>query len=470
MYSKIASIETPSAKRNPVTFELWERGAATANPMPKFPVYGYRLRFNFSQFGFGVLNSSLTLDIVDTDTDLYYSKFNNVLRNLYGVRITVDGKEVFWGFPDKQQITRRIFATGIRGVRVVFYNPIQYLQQIEYDNPLIYDALKSTVANSGTALSPSAEEDLIRYGRFFQDFVFADFLQSPSFTPITKQPFTVVHNFIPGVSWDSEIALDNQQIFNGLFFDRRIYENSGLSVAEVFNSVIRYMWCRAGYSITDQAPCIYQMDEKGTADIAKFGEVIPLRPNTWVPNPFDPSDLPFGFINEITRSSYTLPELKREKFLRGTTATDVNPYREVTYFNPAESFTAINANIPDPFLADRFGPFEIVSDAAEAGNVPERLRMFSVTGTTGVLVAPLRFFDLQSDPSAVNVWPHPRLIANLHADWRNDVRVDLRGTYDGILDPMRNYSTDFDANTYIITRGEYDVFREQTTIIDSISI
>ena len=445
-----------------MTFELWEEGAAEPDPMPKFPVYGYRLRFNFSRFGFGVLNSSLTLDIVDDENGTFYDKFNNVLRNKYGARITVDGKEIFWGFPDKQQISRRIFATGIRGLRVIFYNPIQYLQQISYDFADIYEALKSTLANSGTSLISAANEDLIRYGRFFQDTVFRNFL---------TDEFTVVHAFIPGTSWDSQIALDNRQIFNGSFFDRRIYAGKNLSVAEVFNSTIRYFWCRAGYSITDQAPSIYQMDMKGGFDVCRFGDVIPLRPNDWEPDPGDPGDFPFGFINEITRTAApALPELEREKFLRGTTASDENPYSEVTYTSPETEFTATNPNIADPFLSERFGPFEIVSDASDTSNDPERMRMFSVVGTTGTLVRPLRFFDLQSDPSAVNVWPHPRLIAQLHADWRNEVRINIKGTYNEILDPMRNYSTDFDANTYIITRGEYDVFREQTTIIESISI
>lgn len=120
-YGKIYQQSWEDALGNTVTVSIEEKGVSDASPVPFLPIYGYRFRFNLSRFGIGVLNTSFRIDILDSESEIFYNLFNNQLRDRYALRVVVAGSELFFGFPDWEQIRRRPFESGRRGISVTFF-------------------------------------------------------------------------------------------------------------------------------------------------------------------------------------------------------------------------------------------------------------------------------------------------------------------------------------------------------------
>jgi len=456
-----------SANGQTIRIAIHEKDLAT--PSSEFlPVYGYRFRFNLSRFGFGILNSELTLDILDTANDLFYNLFNNTLRQDYGLRITSGSDELFWGFADFQKIRRIRFRNNEKGVRITFYNPFQYQQNIRYFSTGVQARLDNYIGEQGNQV-PSFK---LRFMLFFQDVIFSDFRASK---------IESLHDWTSQVIRSGLLPTD-QNLLNEMYYNYKLAfeDDPDISLADVVTLISRSFWFRIGWSIRNQAINMYKIDNGRVNQTYNGVEIKPDLVNVQSGRVFINDTEPI-----TDRALPVLLEANITRTIREVEQRDVNPYAEIRYTrkgdettNPLDSndYTAIN---PDPdidsFLYDTFNSREMPFNPTEqTSQDPTKLNIITTSGTNVTLNEPNRFIDPDYiyPPAGPGISPLDITIlqAELHMLWRKRVRADLRFSYRGFLDPMENYLTDFDDSAYIIVRGEYDLIRGETIVQESISL
>ena len=229
-YEPIYKITTKGADGFDLTFSIKEKDGTEPATVPKLPIYGADFSFNMSRYGFGLLNTKVTLDILDDGT--FYSLFNNNLRNDIGLEIThEDIGELFWGFADLQQLRRILFETGKNGIRVVFYNPSSYMQRIGYNTPEVASAVDDL------AVSFSGQR-YIYFADYFVNVAFRDY-QNPEET-------CIIHRWVPQVGRLVNPSLPDRCMFNELTFKQAAFADEDVTVADTMGQMSRSFYYRYG--------------------------------------------------------------------------------------------------------------------------------------------------------------------------------------------------------------------------------
>jgi hypothetical protein len=171
-------ITSKNAEGKDVSFQLVQDGASFSSDT--LPLYGYKLQFRLSRFGFGALNRTLTVTLLDTDDDFFLKLFTNQLRDDIRMNVIVDGKVFFTGFADYQQITAKRFVDNKKGVQIVFIDLFQALTKVNFNSPQIRDILISF--NN----SPRWTGDLTlkSFDQILREIIFVNYIDVfPSVTP-----------------------------------------------------------------------------------------------------------------------------------------------------------------------------------------------------------------------------------------------------------------------------------------------
>jgi hypothetical protein len=454
-YDPIYEIESKNAAADTIIFRLKEKSAGVVDPMPVLPLYGYKFTFNQSRYGLGLLNTKVVVDLLDDGT--IYDLFNNSLRNDIGLEIeSEDIGQLFWGFADLQQLERVLFEPGKRGVRIVFYNPCSWTQNIGYYTPAVQNELADLGIIEGITQTP-----FIWFTDYFVSTAFKDFENA------NNAVFS--HRFEPQRSRFTGALMPDFLLFNELALHRETFPDN-ISIADTIAQISRSFFFRYGWSITHQAPFVGQLDigfDDGEYNIRQLKTPKINVGDTYFLYDIDSTD------------DISLPVLEKNKFLQEVTALDVPPYISVTYNRVGpdrtspngglNTFTQDNPDFTDPFLYDSYRssgqiPFDPGADSGD-----HRLLSLTVSGTDPVLASANGFLEFTRFPAAA-AQDLPSINALLHMLIRQDVHKNLKGVYRGLLDPLIPHLTDFDDNAYIIVRGEYDLIRETTIIQESITI
>lgn len=440
----IYEITQKSARGNNITFRLLKQGATEPDPMDKLPVLGYSFRFAFSEFGFGHLNRNVTLELLDDADDTFYNLFNNTLRNDLALEIIhEDLGRLFYGFADFQQLTQRRFEEYKKSVTIRFYTGVQYNLNLGYYSTEIQNEI--TKVGNAVLLTD-----------FFIQAVFRN----------EPDGVAAAHRWTSNLTRPSGITTD-YSLFNEVWYHNDSFDED-ISISEAMALVSRSFFFRYGYSFTHNKNLIAQNDSgyQGSYDLISFKTPkVSVAPTL---NVYD-TDL---------NDDVSIPVLEKDKFLRSVRSRDINPYASVTYsrVGPAytdgvgrpNTFTQENENDLNPFLYDSYRASEIPFDSNISTFVASALRALSQVGTDDPNLFLFQGF-LDSRVAGVR-----RDITELNAILHMNIRTVpeksfVNSRYAELLDPMLLHLTDFDDNAYIIVRGKYDLFREETEIQQSIS-
>lgn len=444
MYAKIAEISTTNYKGNDVAFQLFEDDATEPDPMPKFPITGYRLRFKLSDFGFGILNNTLSLDILDED-DIYYNKFNAVKRLDYAIRVTIDSNEIFWGFINFKQIERKLFQDRPNEIKITCYNPLSYLSTISITDTQAFDVfgdvVQPNVANDGRIAKVDAI-NCMRVGRLLTNFAFKLFNNQPDF--ITNLPY-VCEN---ASDFNATLQNDEKNIINAGYFSINKFiddEGGSDSILEMLTNVMRTLFMRCGWSYSQQKPMAAATHDAGlyASEFLRYTTLKPLATNFGLV-------APYMIVNNVVEYDLVGTHiLEKNKFLRGATNKGINPLSVIIYKQPVPiSGTAVGANVT---IDENKLILNVDGVDASQGDVYESDELaFRSTPTFGGT-----FFIPEGDETSQNINVPGKylgigeiileeLLSQIHETLRNKPKERLQFVYDGILDPMINYATDFD--------------------------
>lgn len=460
MFAKIAEISTINYKGNTLSFELLKEGATEPDPVPKFPVFGYRFEFQFSQYGRGYLNRFVTLDILDDESETFFNLFNGTIRNDLGVAIKLNSNVLFWGLADFQSLKKLEFRDEKRPVQIKFYTPVQFNNRLK-----LYDAeVQSAIAavNEGSIVNA-------QFTRFFTlfEYVFANHLTN-------NFEFTAV---IDGLNGDGAGWVTNSALFNNIYFRRNVMSDldAEITLNDYASLLCTIFYLRWGFSITTGLPSIYSMHTGYLSGNQRVGLVESTKINV---------DSGRAFVNTVTNTTTALPVIEKNRILNNASSKDENPLASVTYeregeeydpSNPdfagsAKTFRENNPNLTDVRFYDNYVgdtvPFDPYESDLSKKTAVIRLRKI---GTGNVFDTILNRWN-DAELSAIIFQDFTRNLAQSYMRFREEPRKNLNIVYDGLLDPMRNYTTDFDDSIYCIVRGTYDLMLEQTNVSDSIAI
>lgn len=463
-YEPIYNITNKTADGFAVSFRLKKKGATEPSPIPKLPLYGYRFTFNLSKFGLGLLNSKVTVDLLDDELDTFYNLFNNNLRNNIGLEIIhEDIGELFWGFADFQQLERILFEDNKRGIRVVFYNPSSLMQNIGYYTPPIQAELETSLG----IISDGVQTNLIWFADYFVNVAFRDYQNAVN--------TSLIHRWIPQRSRFTGAMMPAEARFNEMAFSRLAFEDENITVADTMGIISRTFFFRYGWSITHQSPAVVQLDtgfDEDKYDLRQL-KTPKIDVSTRTVDGF--------FIYDIDADNdIELPIIQKNRLQRQVRALDVPPYISTTYSRvgadglivPAQQASRTienpNPDFTDPFLFGTYvaeqSPFNSFTDTGTS-----QVIALTVSGTNSVLTNANGYLDFTAFPNEF-AQSSASMNARLHMNIRKDIQKNIKAVYKGILDPLIPHKTDFDDNAYIIVRGEYDLLRGETIIQESISL
>lgn len=337
-------ISINTRKGNVITFDL-SVGSGKLN------LYGYRFRFNFSEFGFGQLSQVVTLDIADDDT-LYDLIFN---ADREDAELTITHNQIgllFKGYPDFQRIRRVRFFDGIRGLRVAFVDAVGFLTSVKYRVTSVA-TLSEKIGSLGSVAN------------FINDVVFEKY-----------DTVKYAHRM------QTTNGADLGTMFNGLAFSRHLPDKS---VNEFMAELSRSFWFRYGFSQSQQAAAVMQMDAgydnsiefvklDGTKDIT--GRFNINQSQTIVKDTYT--------ILQDTSETISVPVLDIDKLdisNRRITEEPISKYNEITYEGPSTQHTESNPNVTDDFNADDYSAPGIPVDETINSVVPMDLGALSEGGT-----------------------------------------------------------------------------------------
>lgn len=456
-------IEVDNAKGQTVRFSLWSQ-ASSFEPVAFLPITGYRFRFKLSKFGFGALNTDVTIDLTDTEGGAFAAIFSENTRQEWGLRITVDGDEFFWGFPDFQQLRRDKFKQGRPKLRIKFYNPLQYAQNVRYYSDQIQTQLSDFDGTQGTEVP----NDYILFTRFFREVAFKNFFDTDTLYTTHNWESQVIR-FTPASMPDADVLL------NELFFNTQFLPDEDGSVADAVTLISRAFNFRIGWSIDRQGIAFWKMNT-GRNDFDTQGSFAINRVLDTSFNVDSGRVLIYDADQQASAAKHPVIEESKITRTRPPSESEEAPYSSITYEEPTDDiFTADNpdSDINAPLYEDFEGrPIPFDGDQASTGG--DQLLRITQSGTDAVLSQPNRFADPDQDTFddgvPLSMAKLNRINAIAHLVWRQFTRQNLRFSYDGFLDPMRNHATDFDNNVYILYEGEYDLIRAETLVNKSISI
>lgn len=445
-YNSIYSISTEDAQGNTVEYQLLEKGVAAGSGF--FPITGSKLRFSLSRFGVGILNSQLTLDIVDDASGTFYDIFNNQLRDKYAVRVLVAGNEIFRGISDWQQIKRFPYKQGKNQIQVVFYNPLMWYRDIGY-----YESGYDTILAGLTPDTADVPAQFCRFADIFNSLLFAQY-------GLSGDVLKVAHGFRCENDINTGILgqTGSEVLFNVLHTSANIFDE-GINVSDIAVQIANTFGVRIGWSYNAALPMVAKNDlgrNGSTYDFAVLNDTTKMIYNGNYK------------VNETNgEESATLPEIEESKIVRQDfepVAEDILAYGTVRYIEPNREFSLDNPNYMDIYALPTFSAPSIQFNPDDSAS----LRILSGTGSSNpTFPLPGKFRDPEFDNTLYFI---SELMARLRMDWRGDQRRNFKFHYLGYLDPMENYTTDFDDNVYIITKGEYDLIKGVTIVKDSTSI
>lgn len=161
-------IATTNADGKDVVFRL--RVDLESEPsIEKLPLVGYKLTFQLSRYGFGGLNRTLRLEILDEAEDTFFDFFNDNLRNDVRVEIWVDDDLFMIASPDYEQLEPFVLKDNKRVLRVALYEAFQFKKNINY---LSQEVISQVLDLSGDF---AAEDYMIRVERLFRELFFDDY-------------------------------------------------------------------------------------------------------------------------------------------------------------------------------------------------------------------------------------------------------------------------------------------------------
>lgn len=461
--TQIRQISFVNAKGKTVRILLEKEGASFSNQ--KFPVTGYRFRWQLSEFGFGGLNQIVTLDIFD-DGELF-DILRDGRRQDVQIRILIGDKELFRGFPDYEQLKRFPKRSERREFQAVFYNPVGFKTEITFNEQVTLD-----VVNENTGFLSDVVVNFFG-GSYRISTLIRSLLREYGKNLLTNHDWTQQENsFVPS---GNVFNLYNQTWVNTVFA-REI--EKGLMFTETCNIVSRSFWFRFGWSYKHQAPLAIKMTGgfNGEYQLVELGNLIVA--GTGQANNDDFIIDTEVRINEtiVHSPNYQVEEIDDNKlnFINDEVEEkDIQPYLSTTYERDGEErenrpieFTQTNPD--DSILADSFTydeiPFDIVEDGFSSLGDPVPTRVYTLSGSEADIRVPPPlgysrggiFYDL----TEIN--------AREHMDIRQDKGLNRSFAYTEILDPMIPYI--WDNHVWLFWRGEYDLFREETVVKDSIGI
>ena len=445
-YNTIRSITTEDAQGNTVVYQLLEKSVSAGSGF--FPITGAKLLFSLSRFGVGILNSQLTLDIQDDESGTFYDLFNNQLRDKYAVRILINGTELFRGIADWQQIRRFPYKEGKSEIRVVFYNPLMWYKDIGY-----YEAGYDTILAELTPSTPSVTPQFCRFADIFNSLLFAQYGLSGDLLKVAHG-FRCENDINTGILGQT----GSEVLFNVLHTASNIFE-AGISVSDIAVQIANTFGVRIGWSFNAGLPMVAKNDLGRNGSSYNFAVLNDTTKMIYNDN---------YKVNETNgEQSASLPQIQKSKIVRQDAepvVQDILPYGAIKYTEPNREYRFDNPNYSDVYGLPTFNAPAIQFDADDSAS----LRLLSGTGSSApTFPRPGKFRDPDFDNTLYFI---SELMARLRMDWRGEQRRNFKFHYQGYLDPMENYTTDFDDNVYIITKGEYDLTKGVTIVKDSTSI
>ena len=448
-YAKIYQQSWVDASGNDIVVSIEEKSISEVAPIPLLPIYGYRFRFNLSRFGIGVLNTSFRIDILDESAETFYNLFNNSLRDRYALRVTVAGNEIFFGFPDWEQIQRKPFEDGRSGISVTFYNPLMWFKNIGY-----YEAGYNQILADATPGTGQVPAVFARLMDIFNSVLFEKHGLSGNVLKIGHRLETenAVNAGLMG-------ATGTLTLFNALYTSSDIFPE-GINVADIAVQIANSFYVRMGWSYNAQLPSVIQIDAGADGGAtAEYTSVV-----------ITDSVVSYGADNFTVNESLgdvvsPAPVIEQGLIVKPQPRQrDILPYSTVQYQQQGITSTVSNDLISEPYAYPTYRGPSIDFDPNSAASV----RVISGTDSANFLFPlPGRFKDPGLDDTLYEL---SGLLARLKLRQRSIIRPDFSFTYRGYLDPMENHITDFDNNAYIIVRGEYDLIRGETIVQESISI
>ena len=459
--TQIRQIEFVNAKGNTVRIILESETGALSNQ--KFEVTGIRFRWELSEFGFGGLNQIVTLDIFDDG--IVFDLLATGRRQDVRIRIFINDKEIFRGFPDYEQLKRFPKRQEKREFQAVFYNVVGFKNEMSYN-----DQIQRTILDGG----------------FTRDFSINFFGNSSRIATIFNSLFQEYDkNLLVNHDWESQqsdFVLTGQtyNVLNQTYLNTNFAfpQFDDLTFTELCNIVSRSFFFRYGYSYKHQAPLLskitmgfdgsYQIIELGDEIMVGIGEAgtdgFILDTNIFLND---------TIVHTPDYSVEVLDDFKINFLNEDVEQSEVEPYMAITYERNGEEhenrpivFTQPNPD--DTILADSFRYDLINHDANDdsfAGLSGGGLyRMFVLTESGGFLLVqpPLGFRDIEIG----GFMDLTEIMAKSHMTLRSETNKNRSFVYKEILDPMIPYI--WDNRIWHLWRGEYDLFSEETIVKDSI--
>lgn len=459
-YAVIERIITTPIDGKSCTIELYEKGAATPSPIPMFPVTATRLSFQMSKNGFGWLNQTLSLGIVDTAADKYFNLFNNIDSDTYAIRVSltnddVSDRMIFWGFPEFQQVVSSFDDNNAKLLSVKFYTPVQFKTRIRYNDS---DVQSEITKGQGSTV----DARFIRFGQLLADIILNSY-PDQRYAYISR--LTTAR--LRGTGWPSTI---NAALINELFYQVDVVEDTDTPVADLFILALRMLFLRAGqsytYGITTfSAANMGRQDGEYDVAVVDMDDLINIQTGRL-------------FINACVKTDdVALPVFQKSKIISGITKRDVPPYWSVQYSRKDNVATEVSfliqnsAEIANPLLYESYSAPNIPfvppnGDPATPGTL--RRAIFPSAGSADAValdsagVNPF-FFDFDFDNGDLT-YELTELLAKSNLSIRNVVGREFNFGYTGILDPMLNYKFSDDTRIYVFTRGEWDLIQQITYI------
>lgn len=457
-YAKIASIKSENGTLS-YEIQLFEKGGTEADAF--FPVTKQRLTFSLSENGFGLLNQNLTIRLLDDASDTYYNRFNNIDNAKFAVRVLVSksgmytDSQIFWGFTEKQLITKKEFENNKKELTVRFYTPLQFKTRARYYSSDIQTAL---VTGQGSVVA----SQIVRMGQLFNQVMFSDYFEDTYEWSSRLRPQTS-----RGSGWPVPNAFPN-----ALYFRRSVAFglDQDITVTDWFILILRSFFARAGYSFYAQMPSIHSVHN---------GRLNGERNSAVINN--DLVDVNGGelIVNGVTLTNdIPLPVLQQSKILKGATRKDIAPYFSVQYTREGETD-------PDPFLPNNnvvrreVNPNNLnplLYEDYQGVNIPFDPYETSLSANTmlnvGRIASGSAFLSRLSntiDPDYDTIIAQDLTYYNArsHMDMMENVGFNNNFTYTELLDPMVNHLTDWNNKAICILRGEYDLVSHHTIITES---
>ena len=451
--TQIRQIEFVNAKGNTVRIILESETGDLSNQ--KFEVTGIRFRWELSEFGFGGLNQIVTLDIFDDG--IVFDLLAAGRRQDVRIRIFINDKEIFRGFPDYDQLRRFPKRQEKREFQAVFYNPIAFKKEMVWQ-----DQLNRTGAGFETEVFLTVPSGTVRFAAIFDSL----------FDEYNKRLLTS-HN------WEQEQSSfqgsNAYNLFNQTYISQTFANDFGFlrqGFTDVINRLSRSFWFRYGYSYKHQQPLVIQVNAgfDGEYTLTELGGLVFIGTTD---EPFTtPKDV---YINEtiLQVPNFTVESLDDFKlnFLNeDTTQRDVESYVAITYGRGGEDYANrlaefTQANPDDTLLTDSFFYSDVAVDINEEVGAPQFHYMFTLDEDSGSikLPSPKGFKDTEIEDKFMDL---TEIMAKSHMTLRSETNKNRSFVYKEILDPMIPYI--WDNRIWHLWRGEYDLFSEETIVKDSI--